>query len=447
VIDILIPGDVNIIMEKLKENGYKSYVVGGAIRNGLLNIPVKDWDICTNAKPNEMLEVFKDFKIIETGIKHGTITIVLNDNNYEVTTFRVDGNYSDNRRPDSVEFVDNIISDLSRRDFTINAMAYNKDDGLIDPFDGFRDLSNKIVACVLLPNDRFKEDALRMLRAIRFSSQLGFKIEKSTGAAIIKNSELINNISKERINSEITKILMSDHLENIYDLYKYGLLKYIIPDLYNCFGVDQNNKFHKYDVGNHIITALSYAPKDLEIRLALMLHDIGKPIRRTTTEDGLDHFYEHEITSSKLAESWLREYKFDNVTIENVTKLVLYHDSLVHPKQKSIKRLLNAVGLDIVKKLIEVRKCDILAQADYMKEEKLKLLEESREKLNEIILKEEAFEITDLKINGDDLKMLGYKEGKKLGDSLKKMLDMVIDNSELNTKEELYKVAEELLWN
>lgn len=445
--DIVIPDNVKIIMNNLEINGFKSYIVGGYLRDVLLNRKPSDCDIATNAKPNEMLKIFKDFKIIETGIKHGTLTIALNDNNYEVTTFRVDGNYSDNRRPDSVEFVDNIIFDLSRRDFTINAMAYNEEDGLIDPFDGYRDLVNKTVACVLLPDDRFGEDALRMLRAIRFSSQLGFNIEKSTGKSIITHSELINNISKERISSEITKILMSNYPENIYDLYKYGLMKHIIPDLYNCFGVEQNNKFHKYDVGNHIIIALSYAPRDLEIRLSLMLHDIGKPVCRTTTKDGLDHFYEHEVKSSEMAEKWLREYKFDNVTIENVTKLVLYHDSLVHPKKKSIKHLLNAIGLELVKKLVEVRKCDILAQADYMKEEKLNLLEESRERLNEIVLKEEAFKITSLDIDGNDLKLLGYKEGRKLGDTLRKMLDLVIDNPNLNTKEELYKIAKELLWN
>jgi tRNA nucleotidyltransferase (CCA-adding enzyme) len=446
MLNIFIPDDVRIIMNKLSENGYKSYIVGGCLRDSILMRPIHDWDICTSAKPNEMLEIFKEFHVIETGIKHGTITIVLNENNYEVTTFRIDGNYNDNRHPDSVEFVNDITLDLSRRDFTINAMAYNLLEGLIDPFRGYQDLQNKIIKCVGNPSDRFQEDALRMLRAVRFSAQLDFIIEDKTYNAIKENKCLIKNISKERINAEIVKILMSDNPVDIWKLKHVELMEIIIPYLDKCFGVGQNNPFHNLDIGKHIVKSLINSPKDLEIRLALMLHDIGKVDRKTTDENGIDHFIRHEIKSAHLAKRWLEKYRFDNNTINNVFALVMNHDCFVlGTSKKSIKRLLNKLGVELTNKVILMRKCDILAQSSYMQKEKLQELEEVKLRLTEIIMDNEAFKISDLAINGNDMIELGYKPSKELGNALSTILEMVIDDPTLNTKNQLQEIASKLL--
>lgn len=441
---IIIPDDVKIIMNRLNEYGFKSYVVGGAIRNNLLNIPVKDWDICTNAKPDEMLSIFRNFYTIETGIKHGTLTVVLNNVNYEVTTFRIDGDYSDNRHPDSVEFVDDIVLDLSRRDFTINAMAYNETEGLINPYGGQQDLKNGIIKCVGNPDDRFNEDALRMMRAIRFASQLNFEIDINLQESISKNHGLINNISKERISSELCKILLSDHCSfYIWKLYDLFLMELIIHDLAICFGIKQNNPWHIYDVGTHIMTSLMDSPKDLTIRLALLLHDIGKVVCKTTDEFGIDHFYGHEIESARLAEAWLKEYKFTNEIIDDVVNLVLYHDYLWEFNKKSIKKLMNKIGIRLVQDLVEIRQQDILAQSEKYKESRLNELDEIRRIIGEIIYQQEAFSIKDLKINGDDLVNMGFKPSKELGECLNSLLEMVIENPELNNKEKLLELAKE----
>jgi tRNA nucleotidyltransferase (CCA-adding enzyme) len=445
--NIFIPDDVKVIMNRLNEYGFKSYVVGGAIRNSLLNIPVKDWDICTNAKPNEMLSVFKNFYTIETGIKHGTLTVVLNNINYEVTTFRVDGDYSDNRHPDSVEFVDDIVMDLSRRDFTINAMAYNETEGLIDPFGGQSHIIFKDIQCVGNPDDRFQEDALRMLRAVRFASQLDFDIQLREIVSIKNNSNLIKNISNERIRDELVKILMSnDPSWGIGVLRNYGLMNLIIPKLEICFKCPQNNPFHIYDVGTHILTTLIDSPKDLNIRLALMLHDIGKPIAKIIDESGIDHFYEHEKVSANLAWDWMREYKFDNQTVDEVFELILWHDYFIDPSKRGVKKLLNNIGVDKTLKLLDIRVQDIKAQSVEFLKPRLEKIEKIRKEINEIVFKQEAFQIKDLKINGDDLIELGFKPSKELGECLNLLLDMVIENPEFNNKEKLLELAKDNLW-
>lgn len=439
---IFIPDNVKIIMDKLNNAGFKSYIVGGCLRDNILRRKVNDWDLCTNAKPEEMLKVFKDFHTIETGLKHGTLTVAIGGENYEVTTFRVDGDYSDNRHPDSVEFVNDIVSDLARRDFTINAMAYNEEEGLIDPFGGLDDLENKIIKCVGNPDDRFNEDALRMMRAVRFGAQLGFFPEKETRESIRANAFLIENVSRERINAEICKILVGEHPDRIVHFRILGLMKYIIPDLDNCFDVAQNNQWHIYSVGSHIIQALlNSKSNDLEVRLALMLHDIGKPVVKTTGENGADHFYEHEVESARLANQWLREYKFDNNTIDNVTNLVLYHDYFFEPTKKSVKKMLGLIGLDLTKKLIEIRKADVMAQAPKFIEERFSKIGKLESLLKEIVDSQEAFQIKDLAINGNDLIAIGFKQGKWLGDFLKELMDVVIEHPEMNTKDILLGLA------
>lgn len=439
---LALPEDVELILDKLDFHGFKAYVVGGCIRDSLLGISPKDWDICTNAKPGQILKAFAGFKTIETGIKHGTVTVVINDANYEITTFRVDGDYSDNRHPDTVEFVDNIVDDLSRRDFTINAMAYNHKEGLIDPFEGKICLKEKIIMCVGNADTRFQEDALRMLRAIRFASQLGFSIWHETKDAISNNAELINNISKERISSELIKILSSSfpafYLNQLRELF---LMKYIIPDLDACFPVKQNNPWHIYNVGTHILTTLIEPPKDVNIRLALMLHDIGKPWVKTTDENGIDHFYEHEIKSAELAEEWLREYKFDNDTINEVVTLIRWHDYFIDPSKKGIKKLMGIIGKDLSLKLLDIRFQDVSAQNEKYHAEKEQKIDSIRKIIEEIVLNNEAFSVKDLVVNGDDLIALGYKQGRELGEMLHELLDHVIEVPEHNEREILLEMA------
>jgi tRNA nucleotidyltransferase (CCA-adding enzyme) len=444
---IIIPSDVKIIMNQLSENNHKSYVVGGCCRDALLGREPKDWDICTSAKPNEMLEIFKDFKIIETGIKHGTLTVVINNINYEVTTFRIDGDYSDNRHPDSVKFVDDIALDLSRRDFTINAMAYNEEEGLIDPFNGLQDIENRLIKCVRNANDRFQEDALRMLRAIRFSAQLKFSINEETESSIFNNSNLISSVSSERINVEICKILASDYPEKIALIYLNNLSKYFLPEFEIMFSCKQNTPWHIYNVGIHTLEALRNSKNDLVLRLAILFHDTGKPFAKTTTNEGIDHFYHHPIKSAEIAKDIMTRLHFDNQTINNVVTLISYHDATIDLNKRSIKRMLNKIGEELFFKLLDLQYADCSAQNLELSQEKIDLLPQIRELAQIILTEKEPFGIKDLAINGSDMIELGYKPSKELGDALNTILELIIDNPELNTKNQLQEIASKLLTN
>jgi tRNA nucleotidyltransferase (CCA-adding enzyme) len=439
-----IPNDVKTIINKLKDHNYKSYIVGGCLRDSILHRPVHDWDICTVAKPNEMLEIFKDFKTIETGIKHGTVTVVINNTNYEVTTFRIEGDYSDNRHPDSVKFVDDITLDLSRRDFTINAMAYN-DEGLIDPFNGLQDIKNKTIRCVGNPNERFQEDALRMIRAVRFSAQLNFIIEFKTWISINKNSSLVQNISSERINTELCKILMSYDPWRVQSLYSLHLSKYFLPEFDEMWECEQNNPWHFTDVGDHTVIALENSKEDLVLRLAILLHDTGKPLAKTTTPEGVDHFYHHPIKSAEISKNVMTRLHFDNQTINDVVTLISYHDATIDLNKRSIKRMLNKIGEELFFKLLDLQYADCSAQNLELAQEKLDLIPKIKEMAETIIEEKEPFGIKDLVINGDDLILLGYKPSKELGNALSEMLELVIENQELNNKEDLSKIATQLL--
>jgi len=440
---IFIPDDVKIIMDILSKNGFKSYIVGGSVRDSLVGKSPKDYDICTSATPEEMMAVFRDFHIIPTGIKHGTITVMLNDIGYEITTFRIDGNYSDSRRPDNVKFVDNIVDDLGRRDFTINAMAYNEKEGLIDPYGGYPDLIiNHTISCVGNADTRFSEDPLRMLRAIRFSAQLGFDVDQRTRWAIVANANKIEKISKERIRDEICKILMSDNPQNIEKLQSMGLMKYVIPKLELCFGVKQDNDYHNLNIGEHIIKSLIDSPKDLNIRLALLLHDIGKPKCKTIGQDVQGHFYNHEKVSMQMAKVWLKKYRFDNDTIGEVCTLILYHDYFTSYSKHSIKKLLNIAGVNIALKLVEIRNQDIKAQSEkyfYRLEESEKI----KDIINDIILVNEVFSIKNLAINGDDLIIMGFEEGEKIGKILNYLLNLVLEFPEYNTRNKLIEMVKD----
>ena len=434
---IKIPKDVQYILDKLSVNNYEAYIVGGCVRDSILNRKPKDWDICTDARPEKILELFE--KTVPTGLKHGTVTVIVNNVGYEVTTFRIDGQYNDGRHPEKVAFTSSIIEDLSRRDLTINAMAYNSEKGLIDPFDGIRDIENKIIRTVGRPHDRFTEDALRMLRAIRFTAQLNFNLDKETRKSIGELNDNLRFISIERIRSEFEKIIISNPFK-INTLAALGLLKYIVPELYDCINFKQDNPYHCLDVYNHILTSVEFIDEKPHLRLTMLLHDICKPQCKTTDENGIGHFYGHAELSSDRAVEVLKRLKYDNKTIEKVRVLVKYHDRQIG-KKKSIRKLLNQIGEDNLRDLLKVKCADILSQNREYLEGRLEELTVIEEKLQEILEQKECFSIKDLDINGRDLIDLGILEGKEIGDYLNYCLEKVLEDPRLNNKNDLIKLC------
>ncbi|MFY9422912.1 MAG: HD domain-containing protein [Bacilli bacterium] len=439
--NINMPKTCEMIIDNLISNGHEAYIVGGCVRDSILGRTPNDWDICTSAKPDTVKTIFEKFNIIETGLKHGTVTLVDDDKDmYEITTYRVDGKYSDNRRPDNIKFTDDLIEDLSRRDFTINAIAYNQYEGLIDPFGGINDINNKMIKCVGIPDERFKEDALRMFRAIRFKAQLNFKLDSSVWMAIHANHDLVKNISVERISWEINKILLSNPLE-IYSLNHHKLLKYTIPELDECFWTNQDNPYHCYSVGKHLVHSVKAVENKLYLKLTMLLHDIGKPQCKTIDEQGIGHFYGHAVISSKMAVDILRRMKYDSCTIMKVKVLILYHDAEIQDTKKSIKKWLNKIGEDMFRDLLKVREADIKAQSPNYYQERHDKLERVKVLLDEVIKDKECFSRKDLAINGFDLIKLGITEGKDIGKILDILVNHVIENPNSNNKKELISIV------
>ena len=417
---------------------------GGAVRDSILNRPVHDWDICTSATPSEMLEIFKDKKIIETGLQHGTVTVVVDGEPYEITTYRIDGIYSDNRRPDTVTFTDKLVEDLRRRDFTINAMAYNDEEGLIDPFNGMEDIKYKKISCVGRAEDRFGEDALRILRAIRFAAQLEFAIMPGTDWEIHKQYKNLENISIERINSEFCKIASSDDFCVELLLYK-DVFSLFIPELKDMFDFPQNNPWHIWNVFGHTIHAVEYCDSDdLVVRLAVFFHDFGKPHSYQDGKDGIRHFKGHGKVSADMTDSIMKRLRFDNETRNNVVELVYYHDATFEAGKKYVKRWLNKIGEKQFRRLLQVKKADNKAQNLELSSDRIKELSEIEALIDEVLQEDECFSLKDLAVNGKDLIGVGYKAGKELGNTLNKLLQLVIDGDCPNEKEKLLQEAESL---
>lgn len=435
---INIPSDVKQILNKLNKHGYEVYIVGGCVRDSLLGRIPHDWDITTNALPNQVKGLFD--KTIDTGIKHGTVTVMINGDGYEVTTYRIDGIYSDSRRPDKVDFTSSLYDDLSRRDFTINAIAYNSTEGLIDYFNGAKDINSKVIKCVGNPNLRFQEDALRMLRAIRFSSELGFEIEQNTLDAII-NNDTLKNISQERIRVELCKILTSNNpVDGLVHLICTNLIEYIIPELKNCIKFNQYNKHHDKDVLMHMLEVVKNVPPTLELRLSALLHDIGKPLCFTQGEDGQGHFLQHHKISADMSREILERLKFDNKTIDKVCLLVYEHMSRYDKlRTPNTKKFINRVGIDNLDDLFELQVADIkgCAEAYQNFDNVIKLKEECYRIINE----KQPLSVKDLNINGRDLISIGYKQGKEIGLILNDLLELVLDNPELNQRDKLLEIV------
>ncbi len=442
--NIEVPAPVYFIIQELEKCGHEAYMVGGCVRDSVLGRKPHDYDICTSATPDEIIKAFPYEEIIPTGLQHGTVTILINDEPFEVTTYRIDGKYSDNRRPDKVEFTNSLIEDLKRRDFTINAMAYNPKTGLIDPFNGLSDIEEERIQCVGSAKERFGEDALRILRAIRFASQLDFVIEPGTNWEIHQQYKSLENISIERINSEFCKIALSDSFCVELLLYK-DVFSLFIPELKDMFDFPQNNPYHAYDVFEHTIHALEKCNSDdLAVRLAVFFHDFGKPLSFQDGEDGIRHFKGHGKASADLADSIMKRLRFDNETRSNVVELVYYHDATFEVGNKYVKRWLNKIGEKQFRRLLDVRKADIKGQKPDYETERIEKVNNIEKILEEVLQEDECFSLKDLAVKGKDLISIGYKAGKELGNTLNTLLQMVIDGDCPNEKEKLLQEAESL---
>ena len=439
-----LPAAVNMIIDVLQAHGYEGFAVGGCVRDSVLNRTPDDWDITTSATPYQVKELFS--KTVDTGLQHGTVTVMVHGVGYEVTTYRIDGEYEDGRHPKEVQFTSNLTEDLKRRDFTINAMAYSKDRGLIDEFGGMNDLQRKIIRCVGDPWQRFGEDALRILRAVRFAAQLGFEIEENTKKAIVELAPTLSKISAERIQVELTKLLISPHPDTLRDAYDMGVTKVILPEFDAMMETPQKHKHHKYNVGEHPLHALIELAPEKNLRYAILLHDIGKPETLTMDEDGTTHFHGHPAVGEEMARRILRRLRFDNDTVAVVTRLVRYHDygNDVTPDLRIVRRAVNKIGEDIFPLLFPVRQADILAQSDYLRAEKLENLELWKKLYEEMLEKKQCVSLKTLAVTGKDLIAMGMKPGRELGDMLQKLLELVLEHPEQNTREQLLEKAGEL---
>ena len=436
---IALPRKVMMIIKNLQLHGYEAYAVGGCVRDSILARRPKDWDITTSARPEEVKKLFR--RTVDTGIEHGTVTVLLGRDGYEVTTYRIDGAYEDSRHPKEVLFTNRLEEDLRRRDFTINAMAYNDEVRLVDVFGGMQDLNHHLIRCVGDPRERFSEDALRILRAVRFSAQLNFPIEEETAEAVRELAPTLENISAERIQAELVKLLVSAHPERIQDAYELGITRIILPEWDAMAGVEQNTPHHKYDVAQHTLHALKYVKRDKILRLTMLFHDMGKPAKKTTDAEGIDHFHGHAELSAKMAKEILQRLKFDNDTIGKVTKLVKNHDRKIIPHAKYVRRALCDLGEEIFLRLLEVKHADVMAQSTCRREEKLEELVRLREVYEEIKAADNCFSLKQLAVSGKDLIAAGITPGPAVGQTLSDLLDRVLEEPQLNTKEKLLDIV------
>ena len=428
-------------IEMLKNAGYEAYIVGGCVRDMVMGNIAHDYDITTNALPQETKEAFKNERLIETGLKHGTVTVVLNGEPLEITTYRIDGEYLDNRHPKSVAFTRKLEEDLARRDFTMNALVYNEKEGVLDYFGGKADIENKIIRAIGDPKKRFTEDALRILRAIRFSSVLGFTIEESTKKAMISCKHLLHNISPERIAVEINKFVLGKNVKNAI-LENYEILGEICPEFVKMKGFDQQNKWHIYDVLEHTAIAVASTPPVLRLRLAMLFHDTGKVHTFCVDENGVGHFYGHGEKSAEIVRKYLSKYKYDNYTKEEVYQLVKIHDMPTDADEVMVKKRLNRIGKERFLDLIKIQRADNMAQNPSLARlEHFSVLE----KMANDIINQSCFDLSSLKVNGSDLICLGLEKGKKIGEILNVLLQEVIENKLNNEKNALLKRARELI--
>lgn len=434
-IEIRIPPGAARILRVLEDHGYEAFVVGGCVRDSLLGRNPNDWDITTSALPLQVKALFR--RTIDTGLKHGTVTILMDGEPFEVTTYRVDGEYLDGRHPSEVTFTASLQEDLQRRDFTINAMAYSERKGLQDLFGGLPDLEKGLIRAVGDPAKRFGEDALRIMRAVRFAAQLGYEVEEDTVQAMKELAPTLSKISAERIAAELEKLLVSPHPEKLKMAYECGITAVILPEFDRCMETAQNNPHHKYSVGEHTIVSIGNARPDRILRYTMLMHDMGKPSCKTTDEQGIDHFYGHQEVSAQMANDILRRLKSDNETRRSVSKLVRYHDLTCGLTGKSVRKAISLIGEDLFPLYLEVKDADTRAQSDFRFQEKMDYLEEVRLLYRKILEEGDCLSLKDLAVNGKDLIAAGMKPGREIGEVLEAMYRDVIDDPEHNNKDYL----------
>ena len=437
-----LPSPVQRALSLLNKAGYEAYAVGGCVRDTMLGKQPMDWDITTSALPEQISSVFADYRTIPTGIQHGTVTVIVEDMPLEVTTYRIDGAYTDSRHPDEVFFTSSLPEDLRRRDFTINAMAYHPEKGLVDCFSGAADLAAQKITCVGDPERRFTEDALRILRALRFSATLGFAIEKVTADTIHKLAPLLRRVSAERISEELKKLLVGNHVRQVL-LDFADVFCVIIPELQPLIGLRQDNPYHHLTVYEHTVETIAAVKNDLILRLTMLFHDIGKPACYTRDVNGIDHFRGHPAISTAIAERAMERLRMDNATIGAVKTLIMHHDDDLSLQDKRLKRLLNLLDYAAYQ-LVEVQRADVHGQHPD-KRDRLAFLDAVEAGLAKLEQENACFRLRDLAVNGDDLLAMGYSSGRQLGDTLYKLLDAVMDDACPNERASLLKLAKEWL--
>ena len=432
---LTIPVNAEKILRVLENQGFEAFIVGGCVRDSILGRRPDDWDITTSARPEQVKALFR--RTVDTGLKHGTVTVLMDKESYEVTTYRIDGEYEDGRHPKEVAFTASLEEDLKRRDFTINAMAYHPDRGLVDLFHGMDDIRAEIIRCVGNPLERFGEDALRILRAVRFSAQLGFSIEEETKKGIEELAPNLKLVSAERIQTELVKLLVSPHPDYFLTAYETGITRQFLPEFDACMETGQNTPHHCLSVGLHTLQSLLNIRPDKVLRLTMLLHDIGKPAVKKTDENGRDHFKMHGPAGEKMASAILRRLKFDNDTISKVCRLIRWHDDRPAPDMCSVRRAVNRIGEDIFPLYLEVQRADMLAQSAYKREEKAARLEGVNECYRKILEEGQCVSLKSMAVKGRDLLAAGYAPGPELGEILDRLLEHVLEHPEDNEKDRL----------
>ncbi len=438
-----LPPQVNKAMELLNRNGYECFAVGGCVRDTLRGTTPHDWDLTTSAKPEQMQQCFAGYHTIETGLQHGTLTVMIDHMPLEITTYRIDGAYTDHRRPDKVSFTDSVTDDLARRDFTVNAMAYHPQCGLVDPFGGAADLQKKRIACVGKPAERFDEDGLRILRALRFASVLDFTIDAQTDAAIRTQKDLLQHISAERIFVEMTKMLCGQAAERLLLAYPEVICT-VLPLLQPMVGFDQQNPYHAYDVYTHSCKVTAAAPATPILRWAAFLHDSGKPHTFTKDERG-GHFYGHAQISEEIARKVLHQLKSDRKTLDSVITLIRHHDTVFSGNAKQIKRMVNLIGDALTEQLILLHKADVSGQAEHLRAERIQASDALLQILDELRQQNACMTLKDLQINGKDIIAMGVREGRIIGACLKAIMNDVLEERLPNERDALLAAAKDYL--
>ncbi len=445
-----LPGKVSYLINELNIAGYEAYAVGGCVRDTILGREPEDWDVTTPATPDEVKSVFRRAgdHTIDTGIEHGTVTVMLDHEGFEVTTYRVDGKYDDARHPNEVHFTRELTEDLKRRDFTVNAMAYSDGAGLVDVFGGLGDLKSGVIRCVGSPEERFGEDALRMLRAVRFAAQLGFVLDDDTRDAIPGLAGNLSRISAERIRTELVKLLISPHPDAMREVYETGMTAVFLPEFDRMMETEQHNKYHCYSVGEHTLHSLIEVPPDKVLRLTMLFHDVAKPMCIQTDPDGSEHYHGHTVLGAGMTRQIMRRLKFDNETTARVCALIAAHDDRPYPPtEKAVRRAICRVGEEQFPDLFAVKRADILAQSDYLKEEKLAYVDDYEAMYEQVMASNACLSRKDLAVTGTDLIGAGIKPGPELGRILDAMLDDVLDDPALNEREILLSRLEEGKYN